>query len=178
MAFDEVDNLDSLRLVVEELRCRISAPEDLLPTYNKSRDLAYPHIEHDSRGFHYVVVERGKEQSRVTTQDVDELLYLIFQNVTFTLACSYEIKHRIGGEDSRRQLFTHQLGLLEQLNSSWRRRREEQINSTLKDHPFDDLSGMRVDYCVHLRNTTMLTKKEIWETACEKFPLPKVKSLA
>ena len=176
MAYDNIDNLDSLRRLVEELGRRISVLEDDLPTYIKSRDGAHPHIEHDSRGFHYVIVERGKELRRVTTQDVDELLYLIFQDITFGMACSYEVKHRIVGEDCRRQLFSYQLGLLEQLDFSWRRKREEQITKTLKDHPFDDLSMVRVDYCVHQRNTTKLTEEEIWERACEKFPLPKVKS--
>jgi hypothetical protein len=175
MAYEEIDNLDSLRLVVEGFGRRISAPEDLLPTYNISRDLAYPHIEHDSRGFHYVIVERGKEQRRVTTQNADELLYLIFQDVTFNMASSYEAKHRISGEDSRRQLFSHQLGLLDQLAHPWRIKREAQINDTLTKYPFDDRSSDRVDYCVNLRKTTKMGEKTIWEAGCKQFPLPEVK---
>src|SRR5437870_4904903 len=61
-----------------------------LPTYGHTEDGARPHIEVDSRGYHLVVVERGQEQSRFTTRDLDELLYRIFQSVTHDLAFAYE----------------------------------------------------------------------------------------
>jgi catechol 2,3-dioxygenase-like lactoylglutathione lyase family enzyme len=68
------------------------------------------------------VVERGQELRRDTTRDLDELLYHVFESVTFELACDYERAHRIAGEDIRRQLFARQLELLSSLSPAWAER--------------------------------------------------------
>jgi hypothetical protein len=47
--------LDGLRKAIQRIAAIISVPKGLLPTYGTSRDFGYPHIEADSRGYHYVV---------------------------------------------------------------------------------------------------------------------------
>jgi hypothetical protein len=127
-----------LRERVAALARRIGAPSNLLPTYASSEDFARPHIETDLRGYHYVVVERGTELSRSTTRVLDELLYWVFRDVTFSMACSFELAHRQPMQDSRRILFAHNLQLLESLSPTWRATREAALASVLRSHPYRD----------------------------------------
>jgi len=48
--------LDAIKSEVDRLAAKIGASGYILPTYGRSEDLARPHIEVDSRGYHYVVV--------------------------------------------------------------------------------------------------------------------------
>lgn len=79
-----------IRKRVKVIADLIKAPTDLLPTYGHSRDMAYPHIEIDKQNrLHYVIVERGQEYRRDTTIELDELLYWIYESVTFRMATSF-----------------------------------------------------------------------------------------
>src|ERR1051325_7559594 len=80
-----------------------------LPTYGRTEDGARPHIEVDSHGYHFVVVERGQELERFTTFELDDVLYRIFQSVTFSLAIDYELAHRVETQDFRRIGFQKQI---------------------------------------------------------------------
>ena len=134
-----------------------------LPTYCHTQDFARPHIEVDSRGYHFVIVERGQEQSRFTTRDLDDLLYQIFQTITFSLACDYELAHRIETQDCRRLGFQRQIELLSQLSKRWGWREAEEHKQILREYPFDDLSAVRA----------RLSAQVGWTKACEQYPLPK-----
>jgi len=80
-----------------------------------TEDFARPNIEVDSSGCHYVVVERGNELERVTTQHLDELLFHVF-------AGEYEIRHRRTKEDCRRKIFPCQIEPLARLAPAWAKR--------------------------------------------------------
>ena len=98
-----------------------------------------PHLkELDERGYHYVIVERGEELSRITTGDIDKLLYHVFEGVTFNLACEYELKHRVWKRDVRRLLFRHQIELLSVLSPHWAEIESQDHARILSQHPFDD----------------------------------------
>jgi hypothetical protein len=129
-------DLAQIRMEVARLAATIEAPDSLLPTYGKTEDSARPHIEVDSAGYHYVVVERGVEVEQITTPELDELLYAVFQTVTFSLACRFAGSHRIAGEDSRRPMFQHQVELLGKLEPRWARRRLQEQDVVLQRHPF------------------------------------------
>jgi len=133
-----------------------------LPTYGHTEDGARPHIEMDSGGYHFVVVERGQEQSRVTTGDLDELLYCIFQSVTSDLAYAYELAHRVETQDCRRLAFQRQVELLSQLSPNWGQREAAEHQRILREHPFDDQSVIRA----------RLSEQVGWKKACEQYPLP------
>jgi hypothetical protein len=94
--------LTEIKSRVKKLAAVIAASAETLPTFGSSEQSGRPHIEVDSRGYHYIVAERGQELERLTTSDIDELLYLIFQWITFELAIKYELDHRIQGQDVRR----------------------------------------------------------------------------
>lgn len=134
----EMKNLSEIEAEVNRLAAKIGASGYILPTYGHTEDGARPHIESDARGYHYVVVERGQELRRDTTRDLDELLYQIFESVTFSLACEYELAHRVAGQDSRRLLFAWQIKLLSALSPSWAEREVRDHQRILQQHPFKD----------------------------------------
>ena len=116
----------------------ISAPKSLLPTMGSSRDGGYPHIEIDEHGYHYVIVERGKEFFSKTYQDIDKLLYIVFDHITISMASDYELNNRIDSQDSLRIIFDYQLRLLSQLNEKWSTKKHDEIQELLIKHPYVD----------------------------------------
>jgi len=155
---------------VEKFADLISAPLNSLPTYGYSRDMAHPHIEIDRLGrLHYVVIERGHENKRLTTKDLDELLYWIFDSITFSMASGYELKNRIENQDSRRLLFTKQEELLGIINPLWKNKNQIKNQRILEKYSFDDLALLRATYCRQLRKQG-LNESEINKLAYEKYP--------
>jgi hypothetical protein len=128
----------SLQERIDDLATKIHAPSKLLPTFYESNDFGRPHIEINDQGMHWVVVERSKELERKTTNDEEELLYWVFEAITFSMATEHELMNRIENEDFRRQLFSYQLKLLEALNPKWKVMRENEIKEVLKNAPFRD----------------------------------------
>ena len=164
-------SLDEIRAQVNRLAARIEATQSLLPTYGSSIDGAHPHIEVDARGYHYVVRERGQETDRVTTNEFDELLYHVFKHVTFSLACQYELRHRVEGQDFRRLLFRYQVALLSMLSPDWAEREAHEHEHILESFPYDDLAIARVDLARTLRKQG-LVPEVAWRQACDRYPLP------
>jgi hypothetical protein len=129
-----VATMDTIRKQVDQRAALIGAPSDYLPTYGRSEQTGRPHIEVSRDGpMEYVVAERGSEFERRTTVRRDDLLYWIFQSVTFSMASKYEVQHRNPDEDFRKQLFTKQFELLDQLDPAWTERLKRELGSLLKD---------------------------------------------
>ena len=97
-----------------------------------------PHIEINETGYHYVIWERGNEQRRSSTKDLDDLLYWIMKDITFNMASDYELENRIPNQDSRRLLFETQLKLLKNVNIDFYNRLEDEITNLLIKYPYDD----------------------------------------
>jgi hypothetical protein len=131
-------SLNKIKSEIDRLAARIGASDDILPTYGHSVDGARPHIEVDGRGYHYVVVERGEELSRITTDDLDKLLYHVFASVTFELACQYELKHRVKHQDFRRIMFRRQVELLSRLSPKWGEIESQDHERILQKYPYED----------------------------------------
>jgi len=102
----------NLKKRVEKLAKTINAPDFYIPTFGYSEQSGLPHIEIIGKTFHYVVCERGSEFSRKSTKDEKELLYWIFQSITFSMAYDLEKKNRKKNEDFRVQLFQIQEDLI------------------------------------------------------------------
>jgi hypothetical protein len=130
--------LAEIEAEVGRLSERIAAPRNAHPTFGYSADFARPHIEVGDGQYHYVAVERGTEVFRKSTSDLDELLYWIFDGVTFSMACAYELEHRIPGQDFRRLMFSKRVELLTSIDPDMGRRAQEQIAETLRNAPFND----------------------------------------
>jgi len=142
-----------------------------LPTYGRTEDGARPHIEVDSRGYHFGVVERGQEQERFTTCEVDELLCRIFQGVTHELAFACERAHRVETQDCRRLAFQRQIELLSKLSPGWGQREVQEQERILREHPFDDIAPIRAMLTKELREAGHSAETP-WQMACERYPLP------
>ena len=131
-------SLNQIRSKVDAYAAKISAPPGMLPTYGYSQDGAHPHIEVDNSAYHYVIVERGQELKRISTADLDELLYHVFRDVTFSMSTTLEVQSRRPREDFRRQLFAINLNLLGQLEPHWQDRYQHELDKILKEYPFND----------------------------------------
>ena len=94
---------------------RLGVPKGRFPYQTRPLHDGSPHVE-VLDGLYYVVTERGEELQRRSTHEADELLYWLLQGVTFSLACDFELRHRVPGQDFRRILFTKQLELLRGLD--------------------------------------------------------------
>ena len=123
-----------LHLRMDGLVRRIGAQSVQLPTFDRTADAGAPHLEINGDRFDYVVVERGLELRRRTTLDLDELLYWIFSDVTFSLASRFAV----GADRYREVMFHHQLDLLAQLDKRWRDRKKIEIDGILACAPLAD----------------------------------------
>ncbi|MBL0170118.1 MAG: hypothetical protein IPP90_05195 [Gemmatimonadaceae bacterium] len=136
------DQFSPLRSRMVPLAQRIEAPAHLLPTFQHSAGNGLPHIEIKDDTYHFVRAERGAEFERFSTTSVDELLYRIFRDVTWSMAADLARPRRKPGEDFRRAMFTQQLALLGRLNPGWTSRCAAEQVDVLTTFPFvDDANG-------------------------------------
>lgn len=52
--------------------------------------------------YHYVIMERGKENKHYRSLYINDILYPLFEGITFSLASKYELKNRNEKEDPRK----------------------------------------------------------------------------
>jgi len=100
----------------------IDAPDHVLPTFGYSEDTGPPHIEVDGTAFHHVVVDRGREYGRFSTRSLDDLLYRVFRDTTFSMAATQLAVTQVTWM-ARRRILQRQLELLGRLDPSWASRR-------------------------------------------------------
>ena len=128
----------------ERLAAKIGAPRDHLPHLRGDPEIQI-NVEVDKGSYAWVLTERGKERERRITRNVDDVLYWLIYDVTFSMACEYELAHRIEGQDFRRVLFARQIALLDTLDRRWALRTVDSLNAILKRNPFmDDLRPRRL----------------------------------
>ncbi len=125
--------LDGIRRQVDRLARMIDAPEQSLPTYGRSEDMARPHIEVAGPHMSWVVVERGKELERRTTDDLDELLYWIFRSVISEMGSRFASKHPVEGKEFRYPMFMKELELMGTLSPAWRSRLIVELGRLLRE---------------------------------------------
>lgn len=145
--------LPEIKTEVTRLALILGASEDDLPTYEETRDFAYPHIEVDGAHYHYVVVERGQELERKSTTVFDELLYWIFASASHRLAFSYELKNRVENQDCRRIAFPKQVELLGLISPCMATRRAREIEKILASAPYTDEPSRVVNFMRHPQET-------------------------
>ena len=123
--------------VVDYYGAIINAPKEYYPTYGQTIDGSHPHIEVDKYGqLYYVVVERGEKLKNDMVLDIDDLLFKIFNDISFSMACKFKISNRIDGVDVRRQIFSKQVELLHILNPEWGIRKKLEIKGILEIYPY------------------------------------------
>jgi Immunity protein 63 len=114
------------------------ATKSILPRIGTWNDFADPYVTVEGLQYHYVIRERGEILEDRKTQELDELLCWIFDDVMFIMAMEFEKRHRVPNHDFRRILFNHQLELLQAVDPAWRKKREDDIAMILSHSPFQD----------------------------------------
>ena len=130
--------IDALEERYRALAEEIGAPKQFVQFSEVPTNVGAAHVELAGSHLYYVVTERGIEFERRHTEDPDTLLYWLMSDLTFQMACDYELKHRKEEEDFRRQLFEKQLELLGRLKKEWRAAKEAELGSVVAEHPFRD----------------------------------------
>ena len=128
-------SLREIEQQVEELARKIDAPLEGGPTYGTSKDEGTPYVEIYNSNYCFLARERDTTTLDQRTQDIDELLYWVFEYITHKMASSYAVVHRVSIYHHRRVMFSRQLDLLEELNPLWRKRREKEIDNILRLSP-------------------------------------------
>jgi hypothetical protein len=114
-----METLNQIRRKVAEFSRLIDSPKRLSPTFGHSEQSGLPHIEVTGTDYHFVVCERGSENSRKSTTDINELLFWIFDSITFSMACDLELRNRRENEDFRIQLFQIQEDLIALIDTEY-----------------------------------------------------------
>jgi hypothetical protein len=126
---------DDLRKRLETELEKIHGDSQLLPDINNPNDFAKPFIEITSDGYNYICRERGVEIFRKIPFDIDELLYEVFDNLTWEMAKAWELKNRQEHEDFRLQLFAKQVDLMTKINSDFGKRINNKLQRILEFGP-------------------------------------------
>ncbi|PKR57772.1 Imm63 family immunity protein [Thalassospira lohafexi] len=129
-------SIKEIQLLVFQLGDKIDAPHNSTRIFDSSPQNGKPHLEIKGEEFHYICEERGLVICKNKTNNIDELLYWIFQDISFEMALDYEYKNRIKNQDSRIILFSKQLEILQKISEKWKLKRQHEINEILKFNPF------------------------------------------
>jgi hypothetical protein len=115
-------SLTDIQAEVARLAKIINALENDLPTFGYSEQSGRPHIEITDSNYYYVNCERGKEYKRIGTTDLNELIFIIFNEVTLQMAAIKEFQNRRENEDHRIQVFQIQEELINCILPEFRER--------------------------------------------------------
>lgn len=168
---DAAERLAALVRRMLALGEKLGLPACSLPGTVRPEQGAHPWIEATAAGYALVTSERGLEIERRETAEAEELLYWVFEGVTFSMAVEYEFRRRQGEQDCRRVIFARQVELLGVLAPEWAARRAAEQAAILERHPYDDLAGLRAEYASELR-AAGLDEEEISRRIYERYPPP------
>lgn len=130
-------SLQQIRDIITPIAVQIGADLRLLPSFDPSDDFSTSNIDVDV-AYHWIGRERGKVLTWKSTRSLDELLYLVFSSLTFSVAGADAAATPRDGRDFRRSLFARQLELIGSIRPPWRDRLLGEINDVLARYPFHD----------------------------------------
>ncbi|AKH62018.1 hypothetical protein VY86_00210 [Photorhabdus thracensis] len=134
--------INEIQEKVWSLGAKINAPKSMLIVYSGPVGDGSAYIIIDNNQYHIVYSERGYEIFRQTTEDLNELLYWIMENVASQMASEYELKNRNDeSKDFRRAYFEKELEILGVLDKRWELRAKKKIEEILERSPYIDNSG-------------------------------------
>ena len=131
-------SLKEIQKIITEIGEKIGAPKNLLTISSSPQPDAAPYIKTNNNEYLYIIEERGNTIKIQSTESFDLLLYWLVKDIVFSLSTEYELNNRKNNKDSRRIIFEHELQLFRKINSEWLQRREEEIQATLRNAPFED----------------------------------------
>ncbi|MGE5449398.1 MAG: Imm63 family immunity protein, partial [Bacteroidales bacterium] len=126
---------------INKLQRIINAPKELRPSYGAFEYADSYFIEIDTKGvMRLIETEHGRIHEVRRTKDLDELLYWIFTNITFAMACKQELENSPSVSDKRIGIFLQQEELLGKLYPHWQDKKHAEYEAFIKNHPKDDTS--------------------------------------
>ena len=115
-----MEKINEIKSLISNYASKLEAPKDIVPSFESTDDFVYRSIEIDNKGnYNYVLVESGIEIERKVFSNEKELLFEIFENVTFIMASSYEYTNQIKIPDFTASLLSKQEELLGLLDKNW-----------------------------------------------------------
>jgi hypothetical protein len=166
---ETIKSIAEVKKIIQQIAKKIGAKKEDVPTFLKSQDFGRPHIEIKNSKYAYVVIEKGHEISRAETSKLDELLYLVFFDITLSMATEFELQNRIPNQDSRKIIYKKQEEILGNLSTEWKIRCLEYNKNLQKNNPFDDSSLERALLYKELRERGH-SEFEIETLVRKKFP--------
>lgn len=155
---------------INKLQRIINAPKELRPSYGAFEYADSYFIEIDTKGvMRLIETEHGRIHEVRRTKDLDELLYWIFTNITFAMACKQELENSPSVSDKRIGIFLQQEELLGKLYPHWQDKKHAEYEAFIKNHPKDDTSTTDISYCEALRK---LIRSETVENTSNYFRFP------
>lgn len=76
---------DNINSKITEIAKKLQIPLEYLPEINIYNDYAKPYIEIYNNIIYYIIRERGVEYERTIYHNIDDLLYRIFEDISFEL---------------------------------------------------------------------------------------------
>lgn len=135
LSIDEVKNeVDRLCEIIDNSKSRFG-----FVTFDEPSPYAIPFITVDQKGYHFIVYDAGRKIRDDITRDFKELLYWIFDGITFAIAQDFALftPYKIEWEQ-RRNRFHKQLELLHLIDNRFEDRTKRRILEVLKRSPFTD----------------------------------------
>ena len=131
-----------MRLIInyrmKKLASQINTPLELLPAIGVENHSGKPYIRIFFPAYYLIAFDNGINVYKKRFFNIDDLLYEVFEQVTFDMALQYELKNRILGQDFRRLAFEYQLELMRQLSSQWYNNLSMKIEAILEKYPYND----------------------------------------
>ena len=130
-------SLLEIQQIIHKLARPINPPAKAMPTYDNFRYDGTPNIEvGDSVYYYRAFAEHGELAINRQTANLAELLYWVFEDITYSMAYEFAEKHRTLSSDFRKIYFDHQLDLLEKVNPEWKVQRQKEIEEILVNAPY------------------------------------------
>lgn len=147
---------------INQLQRLIDAPRMLRPSYGALEyDVNSYYIEIDKKGvMRLIETEKNRVREVRRTKELDELLYWIFTNITFSMAFTIKSGNNADGYDHRRQIFLKQEELLGKLNPRWKEKKHAEYKAFLRKYPVDNIPGEGPAYFEALRKLIRLETVE------------------
>lgn len=114
---------------------RLSVHPSAYPLQFERHDDGSRHFEKDGEGWKVVTTERGSEFDHASLPSDEEALFLQTSDLTFSMACDYELAHRIESDDCRRMIAAHQIELMGKISSDWENRTKRKWAETFRNNP-------------------------------------------
>lgn len=121
-----------LRQILEANFVKISSNFELLPEINNSNYDALPFIEIWQNVYYYVCLERGVEVFRKQTTDLNELVYMVMENLTFKMSWDWAKLQSNLNTDLRISAFAKQVELMRIINLEYGHRLNAGLQNIIK----------------------------------------------